>query len=118
MNKEEILNEFIRFIDNPPPKSYNQNIMFNEIWEERKKDGCHRSELTNEPLLNELNYKWHWQFLHVLGKQAYPSMKLFKPNIILALPTEHEKQESFSVFKHHQEVLKQVYYQVIHNKQF
>jgi hypothetical protein len=93
----------------------NQKEMFNWIWENRP----HVSELTGEPLIENRNhFQWHWQFLHVLGKQAYPSYKLREENIILALPEEHEKQEVFLKFLERQQELRQKYYAEFYNKEF
>ena len=81
--------------------------LFNEIWEERE----HISELTGKDLLHKGHFKWHWQFLHLLNKNTYSKMKFDKRNIILALPEEHENQESFPKFIEMRDDLRAVYYQ-------
>lgn len=80
--------------------------MFAEIWEERE----HVSEVSGKPLLYPNNSQWHWQFAHVLGKQAYPRYKLRKENIMLMLPKEHEEQESFVIFMRKKQELIEKYY--------
>ena len=50
----------------------NQAELFNYIWETRP----HVSELTGEKLLPKGDFKWHWQFLHVLPKGSYKYYKL------------------------------------------
>jgi hypothetical protein len=80
--------------------------MFAEIWEERK----HISEISGKPLLYPHNSQWHWQFAHVLGKQAYPRYAERKENIMLMLPEEHEKQESFTTFMEKKQELIEKYY--------
>jgi hypothetical protein len=79
-----------------------QKEMLLWIWGNRP----HVSELTGEPLLPKGHYKWYWQFLHVLSKQAYPSYKFESDNIILALPEEHEKQEDYEYFRNKRDELK------------
>lgn len=81
--------------------------LFNDIWEERE----HVSVLSGEPLLHKGHLKWHWQFLHLLNKSTYSKMKFDKRNIILALPEEHENQESFPKFIEMRDDLRAVYYQ-------
>lgn len=68
--------------------------VFIEIWNERK----HISELTGEPLLPVGHDLWHWQFAHLLNKQTYSRFKYRKEYIIMALPEEHESQETFPEF--------------------
>jgi hypothetical protein len=92
----------------------NQKEMFMHIWETRE----HISELSGSPLLPKGNFKWHWQFIHVLGKGPYPSYKLREENILLGLPNEHENQEHFKVFQDKHEELKREYYKEIYNKEF
>lgn len=75
--------------------------LYNEIWNERP----HVSELSGKPLLPKGHYKWHWQFLHVLNKGRFPSMKFRKENILLALPEEHERQDTFPAFTERKEKL-------------
>lgn len=88
--------------------------MFEYVWETRP----HISELSGKPLLPKGNFKWHWQFLHVLPKGSYPSYKLNPDNIMLGLPEEHEKQEEFMVFRIKYDELKQRYYKEVYNKEF
>lgn len=80
--------------------------MYLEVWEERP----HYSEISGEPLLGINNPKWLWQFAHVLGKGAFPSFKFRKENIMLMLPEEHEKQETFPKFMERKEELKSQYF--------
>jgi len=87
-------------------KKVNLGKLFREIWEEREKV----SEISGKPLLWPGNSKWHWQFAHVLGKQAYPKFNDRKENIMLMLPEEHENQESFQVFRDRRDELKEAYY--------
>lgn len=88
--------------------------MFEYVWETRP----HISELSGKPLLPKGNFKWHWQFLHVLPKGSYPSYRLNPDNIMLGLPEEHEKQEEFMVFRIKYDELKQRYYKEVYNKEF
>lgn len=88
--------------------------LFLEIWNERE----HVSYLTGEPLLPYGHPKWHWQFLHVLSKNHYTRWKTNKKNIILALPKEHEKQESFPKFIELRDRLKQEYFKQIYPERF
>ena len=76
-------------------KFKNQKEMFLWIWETRP----HFSELSGKPLLPITNWKWHWQFLHVLPKGTYTRFKLNPDNILLGLPVEHEHQEQYEVFR-------------------
>lgn len=77
-----------------------------EIWNERD----HVSELSGKALLPINHAQWHWQFLHVLNKGRFPSMKYNKRNILLALPEEHEHQDRFSKFEERKiELLKEIY---------
>lgn len=85
----------------------NQTEMFNWIWENRP----HKSEISGKPLHRKGHLMWHWQFAHILGKQAYPGYKLNPDNIMLMLPEEHHKQESFPYFIEKKEELIQKYYQ-------
>jgi hypothetical protein len=84
----------------------NQSELFNEIWEERE----HVSELSGKPLLPKGHYQWHWQFLHVLSKGSYPSYRLNKENIMLALPEEHAIQERFPAFIEKRDELRRKYH--------
>lgn len=92
----------------------NQSELFAHIWKTRE----HVSELSGKPLLNNGHPQWHWQFLHLLGKGAYPAFKLREDNIILALPDEHEKQEEFEEFILRKDEMKRLYYKEIFNKEF
>lgn len=92
----------------------NQKELFNHIWETRE----HISELSGKPLLPKGHFKWHWQFIHVLGKGPYPSYKLEEKNILLGLPEEHEKQEEFDIFIEKRDELKPMYYKEIYGKEF
>ena len=112
--KEQIIADLEEFISNPPKTSYGQNEMFREIWNERP----HFSELSNSPLLYHGHFQWHWQFLHVLPKGSYGKMKLFKGNILLGTPDEHNKQERFDVFRERKEILTQIYHEVFYGKSF
>lgn len=84
-----------------------QKALFEEIWEERP----HISEVSGRPLLARGHWQWHHQFAHILGKGAYPAFKFKKENIMLMLPEEHEKQESFEKFQKRKEELKREYYE-------
>ncbi len=111
---QQLREEFEQFLSKDLPKSYGQSQMFAEIWEERS----HFSEISNQPLLPYGHFKWHWQMAHCLGKGSYPKMKLFKPNIMLVTPEEHNNQESFDFFNNKRELLNRVYYEVIYGKKF
>lgn len=80
--------------------------MFNWIWENRS----HVSEISGKPLYPKGHSLWHFQFLHVLSKGAYPSYKLNPDNILLGTPEEHQKQESFQIFQDKKDLLKSQYY--------
>lgn len=77
--------------------------LFSFIWRSRP----HFSELTGEPLLPEGDFKWHWQFLHILNKQSYSRYKLDPENIVLGLPEEHERQDDFLIFRERKEKMLQ-----------
>lgn len=87
-------------------KKRNLGKLFNEIWEEREKV----SEVSGKPLLWPGHFQFHWQFAHVLGKQAYPRYAERKENIMLMLPEEHEHQEQFEIFRQKRDELKAKYY--------
>lgn len=87
-------------------KFKNQKELFEWVWETRP----HRSEISGKPLLWPNQSLHVWQFAHVLGKQAYPKYKLNPSNIMLMLPEEHEKQETFEKFRNRRDKLKQEYY--------
>lgn len=112
--EEQIEIDFRNFLNKKLPGKYGQSNLFKEIWEERN----HFSEISNSPLLPQGHFKWHWQFLHVMPKGTYPKMKLFKHNIILATPDEHNKQEQHDFFIERQNLLRRVYLRVIYNKKF
>lgn len=84
----------------------NQKELFEKIWEERP----HISEVSGKPLYPKGHFLWHWQFAHVLSKGAYPRYKLREENILLMLPEEHEKQETFEKFQEKKDILKAKYY--------
>lgn len=92
----------------------NQLQMFNYIWDTRD----HVSEISGKPLLNRNNFKWHFQFAHVLSKGQYTKYKLNPNNIMLMLPEEHEKQETFPKFIEKRDELKRKYYKEFYNKKF
>lgn len=92
----------------------NQKDLFNHIWETRE----HKSELTGLALLPKGHFQWHWQFLHVLPKGTYPNYKFLEKNIILALPEEHAKQETFLRFRELQQELRKEYYKEFYNKEY
>lgn len=96
------------------PEFKNQKEMFLWIWDNRP----HVSELTGKPLLYPGNSKWHWQFLHVLPKGAYPAFKLNQNNVLLGLPDEHEKQNEFNIFNEKYENLQREYYRDVYGKEF
>ena len=84
----------------------NQKELFDHIWETRP----HVSEISGKPLYPKSHSLWHFQFLHVLSKGAYPSFKFREENIMLATPEEHGKQESFEAFQQRKQELKEKYY--------
>lgn len=90
----------------------NQLKMFNWIWENRP----HFSQLSGKPLLPKGHFKWHWQFLHVLPKGSYPKYKLNPDNILLGLPEEHDRQDTFEVFQNKKTELKAEYYRVFYGR--
>ena len=55
---------------------------------------------------------------HVLPKGTYPKWKFNSDNIMLMLPSEHEKQETFEKFIERQDELKREYYKEYYNKEF
>lgn len=89
-----------------------------ELFEHKWNNSEHISEFTGKPLLPKNHFKWHWQFVHVLGKGPYPAYKLRLENIMLALPEEHEKQEQFEAFINKRDELKPKYYKEIYGKKF
>lgn len=91
-----------------------QSEMFNYIWETRP----HFSELTGKPLLEPNYMLWHHQFMHILPKGAYPKWKFNPENIMLGLPEEHQKQETFPKFIEKRDALKRQYYKEFYNKTF
>lgn len=92
----------------------NQLQLFNHIWESRP----NFSEISGKPLLPKGHILWHHQFAHVLAKGHYPSYKLNADNIMLMLPEEHGKQETFSEFTEKKEELTRKYYKEIYGKNF
>ncbi len=85
----------------------NQKELFEWIWENRP----HVSEISGKLLPHKGHPQWHWCFAHLLSKGAFPSLKLDPENIMLMLPSEHEKQESFEKFQQRKQELKERYYQ-------
>ena len=88
--------------------------LYNHIWETRP----HISELSDRPLLHKGHFKWRWQFLHILPHGSYPSYKYKEENIMLGLPEEHEKQETFPKFIERRDELRRQYYKEIFGKEF
>lgn len=88
--------------------------LFNYVWNSRP----HISQLTKLPLLPKGHSQWHWQFLHVLPKGSFPKYKFNPENILLGLPEEHNKQESFRVFQEKKDDLRREYYSKFYNKTF
>jgi hypothetical protein len=84
----------------------NQKEMFEWIWENRP----HVSEVSGKLLPPKNHPQWHWCFAHLLPKGAYPAYRLREDNIMLMLPEEHEKQESFEKFQQRKQELKEQYY--------
>jgi len=85
----------------------NQKELFEFVWATRE----HVSEVSGKPLLPRHDYRWHWQFAHILSKGSYPAFKLNPDNIMLMLPEEHEKQERYDLFNERKEALKLIYYE-------
>ena len=81
--------------------------MFEYVWATRE----HISEVSGKALLPRHDYRWPWQFAHILSKGQYPSFKLNPDNIMLMLPEEHEKQERYDLFNERKEALKLIYYE-------
>ena len=92
----------------------NQKELFDYVWQTRE----HISELTQEPLLPQGHFMWHWQFLHILPKGTFPHYKLNPDNIILALPTEHDHQEQYEEFNKRKDKLRREYYERYYNKEY
>lgn len=91
-------------LENKPERT--EMDVFLELWEERP----HVSELSGLPLLPKGNIKWHFQFLHVLPKGKFPSLRLSKKNILLGTPEEHDHQDRFEAFRKRKvELLKEIY---------
>jgi len=88
-------------------KHKNLKELFEYVWETRP----HVSEISGKQLFYKGHYKWHWQMAHVLSRGAYPSYRLNPDNIMLMLPEEHEKQETFKIFMDKKSKLKREYYQ-------
>ena len=86
-----------------------QKQLFEFVWATRD----HVSEVSGKPLLPRHDYRWHWQFAHILSKGAYPAFKLDPDNIMLMLPEEHTIQERFQIFKDKQIDLKLRYYKEV-----
>lgn len=64
------------------PSDKRQQEMFKKMWSERE----HESELSGAWLGDEMNA---WFFAHILGKGAYPHLKLVEENIMLLTQSEH-----------------------------
>lgn len=96
------------------PNDGQMKKMFLEIWEERE----HVSELSGKQLLPLGHFQWHWMFLHVLPHGSYPKYKFNKENIILALPEEHDRQETFFAFQEKKDILRQKYYEEFYGKEY
>jgi len=75
------------------------------VWNSRP----HVSQLTGKRLFSENHPQWHWQFLHVIGRNN-TYWVLNPDNILLALPSEHENQEQYPEFITKREELKAEYY--------
>ena len=88
--------------------------LFAHIWQTRE----HCSELSGAPLLPKGHFQWIWQFAHILSKQSYPKWKFNPKNIILCLPDEHAKQESYPEFIRRRDELKREYYKEFYGKEF
>jgi hypothetical protein len=85
----------------------NQKELFRYIWETRP----HVSEVSGKPLLEPHEFKWHWQFAHILNKGRFPSLRLDPRNIILLLPEEHEQQDQYEEFQVRKQKLMKEYYE-------
>lgn len=92
----------------------NQADMFRWIWDNRP----HFSEISGKPLLPQGNSKWHFQFMHILAKGIYPKWKCNPENIMLGLPEEHERQDTFPIYTEKKQELTRLYYQTYYGKQF
>jgi hypothetical protein len=82
--------------------------IFKEIWTERP----HISELSGLPLPYKPNNVSQWvrQFLHVLNKGRFQSLRLDKRNIMLGTPDEHDHQDRYENFtKRKEELLSKIY---------
>lgn len=66
--------------------------VFMQIW----KDRPHVSEVSGKPLLPIGHPDWIKQFSHILSKGAFPAFRLYKDNIKLVLPDEHQQWETGS----------------------
>lgn len=84
----------------------NQRRLFEQIWNERERV----SEVSGKPLYPKSHYKWHWQFAHILPKGSFPKYRLRKDNIMLMLPSEHERQEQYELFQQRKIELTSEYY--------
>ena len=92
----------------------NQTEMFEYIWKTRS----HISELSGLPLPEKGSFQWHWIFAHCLPKGSYPKWKFEPKNIILCLPDEHARQETFPEFIRRRDELKREYYKEFYGKEF
>jgi len=64
------------------PKTTGERELFLKIWAKRP----HVSEINGEPLGDEPNT---YNFMHVLGKKAFPDFRLKEENILLASFDQH-----------------------------
>jgi hypothetical protein len=87
-----------------------QKQLFLFIWETRGETNGYKSELSGNQLYHINHPKWHFQFLHVLSKGAYPAYRLNPDNILLGTPEEHARQEQYDIFNEKKQELKEAYY--------
>ena len=83
----------------------NQREMFIWIWETRP----HISEVSGDPLLPPTEFKWHWQFAHILPKGTYSKFRLNPNNVMLMTPEEHAHQEDHKAYHTKKEILRAEY---------
>ena len=87
-------------------KFKNQAELFRYIWDNRP----HVSEISGKPLFNKNHPQHYWQYAHILAKGCYKGYALEERNIMLMLPEEHEKQETYEIFQEKKQELKEAYY--------
>jgi hypothetical protein len=87
---------------------YSEWDMFIDIWKKRP----HVSELSGKGLKYgpENPKEFVKQFLHVLPKGTYPSLRLEKENILLGTFEEHENQDQYPAFQERKVKMKQKVY--------